>query len=212
MTGMQSHRSARYLKVVIVVTLLVLGLAPVLATVGPGPQAATGASLMGNDRAAVGPEANTVLSAIISPGGASYPAGCGNLPALQSFASTVIGGNPPYTYNWSFGDGSSNSSLANPIHSYAAFGEYRVSLQVTDSSGSLVISNRTIGEGVPTCVTPVNSTNPPGSPGPSNNTNTSISAQESNGPGGLVLPIGIMGGAGVGVGGFGLIRRERDQR
>jgi PKD repeat protein len=40
--------------------------------------------------------------------------------------------NDPLTYYWNFGDGS-NSTLMNPIKSYTKFGEYKVTLTVSDS-------------------------------------------------------------------------------
>lgn len=52
-----------------------------------------------------------------------------------SFSSTVSGGQTPYTYAWSFGDGGT-SSQANPSHTYTSEDTYSVSLTVTDSQAS----------------------------------------------------------------------------
>jgi hypothetical protein len=45
-------------------------------------------------------------------------------------------GSSPLTFNWNFGDASPNSTLANPIHTYAANGTYTVTLTVTNNCGS----------------------------------------------------------------------------
>ncbi|MBI2854762.1 MAG: DUF4349 domain-containing protein [Chloroflexi bacterium] len=50
------------------------------------------------------------------------------------FSDMTSGGEPPYTYEWSFGDGKT-SELKNPIHEYADPGIYTVSLRITDSRG-----------------------------------------------------------------------------
>jgi len=46
-----------------------------------------------------------------------------------------LGGVPPYTYEWDFGDGET-STEENPVHSYEAAGNYTVTLTVTDDAGS----------------------------------------------------------------------------
>ncbi len=51
-----------------------------------------------------------------------------------SFTTSVSGGTSPYTYAWEFGDGLS-STLANPVHTYAAAGSYTVAAWVNDSGG-----------------------------------------------------------------------------
>ena len=52
-----------------------------------------------------------------------------------SFTSNATGGSAPYTYTWTFGD-SSASTDANPVHAYAAAGNYSVTLSVRDSLGN----------------------------------------------------------------------------
>jgi hypothetical protein len=84
-------------------------------------------------------------------GDASFPDGCGNLPVVQQFTSVVFGGTEPYSYAWSFGDGTPNSTLADPSHQYAEFGEYTVRLVATDLNTSRAFSNITVGEGPPPC-------------------------------------------------------------
>jgi hypothetical protein len=54
-------------------------------------------------------------------------------PLSVAFASTVVGGDGPYTYLWEFGDGQT-STLANPVHVFRPFTDsYRVRLNVTDA-------------------------------------------------------------------------------
>ena len=55
---------------------------------------------------------------------------CG-LPAVADFTSSVSGVSP-YTYTWSFGDGSPVSHATDPTHNYTAYGDYSVTLIVTD--------------------------------------------------------------------------------
>jgi PKD domain-containing protein len=49
------------------------------------------------------------------------------------FAATVTGGTAPYKLFWTFGDGT-NSTGANPTHTYQTIASYSVTLTVTDSS------------------------------------------------------------------------------
>ncbi len=66
------------------------------------------------------------------PLAASFTTATDGLLAL--FTSTATGGTAPYTYTWAFGD-SGVSSQANPTHTYAAAGNYSVTLTVTDTNG-----------------------------------------------------------------------------
>ncbi|HQQ93533.1 MAG TPA: PKD domain-containing protein [Bacteroidia bacterium] len=50
---------------------------------------------------------------------------------MYSF-NPVITGQPPYTYLWQFGDGSSNSGSENPFHTYQAQSFYNAKLTVID--------------------------------------------------------------------------------
>jgi len=47
---------------------------------------------------------------------------------------TYTGGTPPYTYNWSWGDGS-NSTTAYPSHVYSVAGTYSICVTITDANG-----------------------------------------------------------------------------
>ncbi|MFL5764651.1 MAG: PKD domain-containing protein [Bacteroidia bacterium] len=51
--------------------------------------------------------------------------------------STVGGGATISTWSWTFGDGSSNSSIQNPVHNFPAAGTYNSMLIVTSSQGCI---------------------------------------------------------------------------
>jgi PKD repeat protein len=57
----------------------------------------------------------------------------GQVPLTVAFTGTATGGNPPYSYSWNFGDGSTSTSQ-NPSHTYNTAGTYSATLTVTDSS------------------------------------------------------------------------------
>jgi glucose/arabinose dehydrogenase/PKD repeat protein len=73
----------------------------------------------------------------------------GPLPLAVSFSSAGSsdpeGG--PITYSWDFGDGSPLSTLADPVHTYTAAGEYTVRLTVSDGSNSTFSTPITISAG-----------------------------------------------------------------
>src|SRR5437899_6462740 len=58
-----------------------------------------------------------------------------------TFTGTASGGSSPYTFNWTFGDGS--SATGDPVsHVYSAGGSYTVTLTTSDSAGhTAVVSN-----------------------------------------------------------------------
>lgn len=58
----------------------------------------------------------------------------GTPPFPVTFYSNVVGGKPPYTYQWDFMDGGT-STLENPVHSFLLPGYYNVVLVVIDSEG-----------------------------------------------------------------------------
>jgi hypothetical protein len=53
-----------------------------------------------------------------------------------SFLDRTAGGLRPYAYSWDFGDGSSKSSLQNPLHRFDKPGQYIITLEANDSKGS----------------------------------------------------------------------------
>ncbi|HEV2362473.1 MAG TPA: PKD domain-containing protein, partial [Acidimicrobiales bacterium] len=57
----------------------------------------------------------------------------GNAPLTTSFTSSATGGTAPYTYKWTFGDGSTSTSQ-NPSHTYTKAGNFTATVTVTDSS------------------------------------------------------------------------------
>lgn len=62
--------------------------------------------------------------------GFEFQNACLGLPI--AFSNTSFGGNAQVSYNWNFGD-SQGSTLTNPVHTYAASGNYNVSLIVSNS-------------------------------------------------------------------------------
>ncbi len=74
-------------------------------------------------------------------------------------ASTILfsqktTGKAPFTYDWSFGDGS-RSTEPSPMHQFGIAGSYAVTLRVTDSEGRTVTSkyNAATGNDVSSCTT-----------------------------------------------------------
>jgi PKD repeat protein len=59
----------------------------------------------------------------------------GKPPLTVKFLADVEGGKPPLTYRWTFGDGTPDSTDANPVHVYQKAGQYTADLEVKDSSG-----------------------------------------------------------------------------
>jgi parallel beta-helix repeat protein len=58
----------------------------------------------------------------------------GNAPLNVAFTDKSTGS--PTEWNWSYGDGTANSTVKNPTHKYSAAGNYNVSLTVTNGAGS----------------------------------------------------------------------------
>ncbi|SLM28582.1 exported hypothetical protein [Desulfamplus magnetovallimortis] len=68
----------------------------------------------------------------------------GDAPLPISFTAAPGGGVAPYQYNWTFGDGSSNSSLQYSSHTYTSPGSFTVTCTLTDSSGNTKSAYKTI--------------------------------------------------------------------
>lgn len=95
----------------------------------------------------------TVTGTLVSNGGlppvavASASPTSGTTPLTVGFSSVNSSDSDGYivSYNWNFGDGTANSSEANPVHVYNSAGTFTAVLTVTDNSGltgasSVVIS------------------------------------------------------------------------
>jgi PKD repeat protein len=59
------------------------------------------------------------------------------------FTASAVGGVPPYSYSWVFGDGGT-SSEASPTHTYASAGIYTAKLTITDSRSTTSTFETTI--------------------------------------------------------------------
>jgi hypothetical protein len=58
-------------------------------------------------------------------------------PMTITFNAILVGGTPPYTYSWNFGDNTTSNQAA-PIHYYALPGSYAITLTVLDSQNSKI--------------------------------------------------------------------------
>ena len=58
------------------------------------------------------------------------------------FYGEIAGGFPPYSYEWDFGDGTTDTDDS-PTHAYKSAGSYTVSLTVTDDRGYEETETRT---------------------------------------------------------------------
>jgi len=59
----------------------------------------------------------------------------GKVPLTVNFTGTATGGSPPYSFNWTFGDGQS-STAQNTTHIYSKVGIFTATLTATDSKPS----------------------------------------------------------------------------
>jgi PKD repeat protein len=57
----------------------------------------------------------------------------GKAPLTVKFMADIEGGKPPLQYRWTFGDGSPDSTEANPVHTYEKPGSYQADLEVKDA-------------------------------------------------------------------------------
>ena len=57
----------------------------------------------------------------------------GPAPLMVGFTSSAVGGDPPYTWDWDFGDGIGTSALRNPPYTYGTPGTYTANVTVRDS-------------------------------------------------------------------------------
>jgi len=63
-----------------------------------------------------------------------------NGPQVWDAVATYGGGTGAFTYNWNWGDGSPNSNVAYPSHTYTAAGWYNICGTVTDANGCVASS------------------------------------------------------------------------
>src|SRR5256885_3257625 len=96
-----------------------------------------------------------------------------------SFTASASGGAPPYSYSWSFGDGSAGTDLQ-VTHTYNSDGTYQVTLTVTDSLGNTVTGVSPVVVG--TAPLQAGFTNSPTSPQPSDSINFTASARGGTPP------------------------------
>jgi len=101
----------------------------------------------------------TITSLLAAQIGAS--ALSGEAPLAVSFSGIASGGQAPYTFRWSFGDGGTSTDQ-NCSRSYATAGNYTVTLTVTDRSAATASSSVTVRATAP--VVTVLSANGLGSP------------------------------------------------
>jgi PKD repeat protein len=78
----------------------------------------------------------------------------GQTPLTVDFAAGDTGGLGPYSYNWSFGDGSANSTLEDPVHTYPTVGSYAAQFEVSDSLGDVARGTVLVSVTVPLVATP----------------------------------------------------------
>ena len=75
----------------------------------------------------------------------------GDAPLAVTFGGTASGGRPPYSYAWTFGDGTTGSG-ANPTHTYTAPGVYGANLTVRDSGTNVTTASVTVSVAAPLAV------------------------------------------------------------
>jgi len=79
-------------------------------------------------------KAFTVSGSVLPVASFSATPTSGNAPLNVAFSDTS--GGSPNSWDWSFGDGTSNSTTKNPVHTYSTAGQYTVSLTVQNAAGS----------------------------------------------------------------------------
>jgi PKD repeat protein len=81
----------------------------------------------------------SVVSSLVVAASASHPAGVAPFPA--SLAAAADGGTAPFSFDWSFGDGSPNASGADVGHTYTTPGRYVAEVLTTDAGGGRVVGS-----------------------------------------------------------------------
>ena len=69
-----------------------------------------------------------------------------------SFTATTTGGTSPYSYAWTFGDGTTGTG--NPVsHTYSSSGPFTVTVTVTDANAKTATASHSVGQATPLTVT-----------------------------------------------------------
>jgi PKD repeat protein len=76
----------------------------------------------------------------------------GEVPFAVTFGATIVGGQGPFTYLWSFDDGTT-STLPSPSHTFRTAGQFRVTGTVSDALGEQIDSTLLIEAVTPISVT-----------------------------------------------------------
>jgi hypothetical protein len=85
----------------------------------------------------------------------SFSGNCSSpLPETARFDSNASGGVSPYNFSWTFGDGSPTGFGQNVSHAYSAYGQFQVTLYVTDGAGDHVAVVHSIDVAPPPCPPP----------------------------------------------------------
>jgi PKD repeat protein len=81
----------------------------------------------------------------------TYTPATPNTGSAVAFTGSATGGKAPYSYSWSFGDGTLATG-ASPTHTFPKAGTYSVTETVTDSNSSTTTSTRqvTVSNSLPT--------------------------------------------------------------
>jgi|GEM_PF-5007688 len=64
----------------------------------------------------------------------------GGAPLTVAFSGSASGGTSPYSFDWSFGDGTPHDTAQNPSHTYTSPGSYSASLTVTDAGSNTAVA------------------------------------------------------------------------
>ncbi|HWY37503.1 MAG TPA: T9SS type A sorting domain-containing protein [Bacteroidia bacterium] len=87
--------------------------------------------------------ADSALAALINsstPPTVSFTLTPSGTPHVWNVTPTFSGGTAAYTYSWNWGDGSTNSTIAYPSHTYTTAGWYNICVTLTDANGCTATS------------------------------------------------------------------------
>ena len=113
----------------------------------PGDSGGSGAIDINNAGQVVGGSIGAVTHAVLwttgSPGLTAHASAQPSQAVVGTditFTCAAVGGTPPYTFSWDFGDGTTGSG-ANTTHSYASAGTWTATCTVTDSASTTATSS-----------------------------------------------------------------------